>query len=129
MKWRSGSFYQDCRFSTTNTTASVQILGLLSQLATFLDDDRSSCGTTLGTHALDFVHHVESINHLAKNRVTTIQPRRVNSANEELGSIGVRSSVRHAQNTLSLVLEVKVLIFKLFAVNGLSAGTVVVGKV
>lgn len=80
-------------------------------------------------HALDFVHHVESINHLAKNRVTTIQPRRVNSANEELGSIGVRSSVRHAQNTLSLVLEVKVLIFKLFAVNGLSAGTVVVGKV
>lgn len=50
-------------------------------------------------------------------------------ADEELGSVGVWSSVGHGQDASVSVLQGEVLISKLVAVDGLSTGSVVVGEV
>lgn len=50
-------------------------------------------------------------------------------ADEELGAVGVRSGVGHGQNTGPCVRQVEVLILKLVAVDGFSAGSVVVGEI
>lgn len=50
-------------------------------------------------------------------------------ADEELGPVGVRSSVGHGQVAWSGVLYGEVLIFELVAIDGLSTGSVVVGEV
>lgn len=50
-------------------------------------------------------------------------------ADEELGAVSVRSGVGHGQNTGPCVRQVEVLILKLVAVDGFSAGSVVVGEV
>lgn len=51
------------------------------------------------------------------------------SADEELRAIGVGPSVGHGQDARSSVPQAEVLILKLAAVDGLSAGSIVVGEV
>lgn len=51
------------------------------------------------------------------------------SADEELRAIGVGPSVGHGQDASSSVPQAEVLILKLAAVDGLSAGSIVVGEV
>lgn len=61
--------------------------------------------------------------------MVAIEPRSGHSSNKELRSVGARTSIGHRQKTRSSVLLGEVLILKLVAVNGLSTGTVVSGKV
>jgi uncharacterized membrane protein len=56
-------------------------------------------------------------------------PVGVSSTDEELGSIGVGASVGHGQTAHARVLQGKVLVGKLVAVDGLAPGSIVVGEV
>lgn len=64
--------------------------------------------------------------HLTRGRLS---PGGLCSANEELRSVGVGSSVGHGQNPWSRVLQGEVLVSKLVPVDGLSSGSIVVGEV
>ena len=57
------------------------------------------------------------------------QPWAWNGGQEELGTIGVWSSVGHRQETWGGVLELEVLILKLVAIDALATSTVLVGEV
>jgi len=56
-------------------------------------------------------------------------PRGLDSSNKELGAVGIGSSIRHTEVKGPFMLELKVLISKLFAVNTFSATSVAVSKV
>ena len=58
-----------------------------------------------------------------------IEPRASHSGNEELRAVGVGPSIGHAQKVGLGVLELKVLIGKLLAVDGDTPSAVMVGKV
>ena len=56
-------------------------------------------------------------------------PGCLHSANEELGAICVGSCISHTENSFAGVLQRKVLISKLFTVNGFAASTIATGEV
>jgi len=80
----------------------------------------------LGLNLLD---DLLTFSDLAEDDVLAIQPWTWNGGDEELGSVGVWTSVGHGQEVWLGVLELEVLVLELFAVDGLSTGAVVVGKV
>lgn len=82
-----------------------------------------------GTEGLHFLDHVHPFLHAAKDNMPAIQPFCFSGADEELGTICVGSSVGHRQDTWSSVLQFKVLIGKLPAVDGLSTSSIVVSEV
>merc|ERR1712022_82837 len=59
----------------------------------------------------------------------TVEPVGLDGAEEELRAVGVGACVGHGQNAFTRVLQCEVLVLKLGAVDGLAAGTVVVGEV
>mmetsp|Transcript_29599 Transcript_29599/g.76476 ORF Transcript_29599/g.76476 Transcript_29599/m.76476 type:complete len:228 (-) Transcript_29599:39-722(-) len=58
-----------------------------------------------------------------------IEPLRLNRADEELRAVGTRASIRHGEDPRAGVLELKVLVGKLLAVDRLAAGTVATREV
>lgn len=58
-----------------------------------------------------------------------VQPRTWHGGDEELGTVGVWTSVGHGQQTWSVVLLDEVLILELLTVDGLTTGTVASGEV
>jgi len=83
----------------------------------------------LGSLTLDLLDDVESLNNLSENDVLAIEPRGDDGGDEELGSVGVRSSVGHREKSGLGVLELEVLVSELLTVDGLSSGTVTLGEV
>ena len=61
--------------------------------------------------------------------MTTVQPGSLLDSDEELGAVGVGSSVGHGQPAGAVMLELKVLIGELLAVDGAAAGAVASGEV
>lgn len=59
----------------------------------------------------------------------TIEPGRLDGADEKLGTVGVGASVGHGEDALAGVLELEVLVRELLAVDGLPAGAITVGEV
>lgn len=58
-----------------------------------------------------------------------VLPCSLDSADEELASVGVGSSVGHGKNSWTSVLEMEVLILEFVSVDGLSSSSVVVSEV
>lgn len=58
-----------------------------------------------------------------------VEPAGVSGADEELGSVGVRSGIGHGKSAFTLVLESEVLVLKLLAIDRLATGAVSVGEV
>ena len=58
-----------------------------------------------------------------------VQPWSGGDGDEELGAVGVGSSIGHGECSRSTVLDLEVLVFKLGAVDGLTSGAVSVGEV
>lgn len=75
----------------------------------------------------DFVIGVSQA--LAKHNMFAVQVSRRAGADKELGSVGVTSSVGHAQKAQFIVLPGEVLICKFLAVDALSPSAVVSGEV
>merc|ERR1711865_1257729 len=63
------------------------------------------------------------------NTTLAIEPVGLDGAEEELRAVGAGASVGHGQSSGASVLEGEVLVLELGAVDGLAAGTVVVGEV
>lgn len=59
----------------------------------------------------------------------SIEPRGLHSADEELRTVGVGSSIGHGHNAGTSVLQGKVLILELVTVDGLATSSIVVGEV
>lgn len=79
--------------------------------------------------SLQSLHHIHSLGHLSKDNVLSVEPSRDNGGDEELRSVGSGSSVGHAQQTGSVVLQLEVLIRELGSVDGLSSSAVSSGEV
>ena len=58
-----------------------------------------------------------------------VLPCSLDGANEELGSVGVGTSVGHGEQSWAGVLQLEVLVSELLAVDGLATSAVVVGEV
>jgi hypothetical protein len=97
---------------------------------TRLGDNQLGLGSTgLGTKSLDLLNNVETLNNFSEHNVLTIQPWTWDSGDEELGTVGVWTSVGHGQQTWSVVSLSKVLVSKLLTVDGLTTGTITSGEV
>jgi len=81
---------------------------------------------SIGFNLLDDLH---ALYDLSKDDMLSIKPRSLGSTNEKLGTVGIGSSIGHAEDTGASVLELEVLVLELVAVDGLAAGPVVVGEV
>lgn len=75
---------------------------------------------------LDNLH---AFNNSTKHYMTAIQPGGLHGSDEELGTIGVGSSISHREDTRSSVLQEEVLVSELLAIDGLATSTIVVRKV
>jgi len=93
-------------------------------LAAVRNDNLLAGLSRLGAEALDLLHHVHSLNHLAEHHVLPVQPLGLGGADEELGAVGVGSSIGHGEDSRSSVLQTEVLVLELVAVDGLAPGAV-----
>jgi hypothetical protein len=75
---------------------------------------------------LDEVH---ALNDCAEDDVTIVQPARFHGGDEELRTVGVGSSVCHRHDSGPGVLQRKVLVLELVAVDRLASSAIVVGEV
>jgi hypothetical protein len=73
----------------------------------------------VGTEALDLLDKVLALGDLTKDNVLAVQPRGNDGGDEELGSVGVGSSVGHGEQERLVVPELEVLIGELVSVDGL----------
>jgi len=83
----------------------------------------------LAAERFDLLDNVHALDDGAKDDVLVVQPRGLDRADKELGAVSVGAGIGHGQNTRSDVLKLEVFVGKLFAVDGLAAGAVVVGEV
>mmetsp|Transcript_16340 Transcript_16340/g.31884 ORF Transcript_16340/g.31884 Transcript_16340/m.31884 type:complete len:211 (+) Transcript_16340:258-890(+) len=102
---------------------------LLSNLSRLSNNHGSRRSATLRSHPLDLIHNIQTIHNLSKDDVSTIEPRAVDGANEELRSVGVGPGVGHGEDSFALVLEIKVLVGELLPINGLSTSSIMVGEI
>ncbi len=63
------------------------------------DDDLLASLARLGAVALDLLDDVHALGHGAEDDVLPVQPRRVDSGQEELRAVGVLSGVGHLQRS------------------------------
>ena len=82
-----------------------------------------------GANRLKSIEDFKSINTFAEDGVLAIEPVAWDEGHEELGSIGVGSSVGHGHVTSLSVLDSEVLISEFFSIDGLSSSTVAGGEI
>ena len=63
-----------------------------------------------GSRALHGCHNIDALCHLAKDHLLAIQPVRLGSADDKLGTICVRPSVYHGQGARTPMLQDEILI-------------------
>merc|ERR1712087_984662 len=87
------------------------------ELAGILDHDRFGSLPTLRTDTLNCLDHVQSFKHLSEDNMPTVEPRCLDSADEELRSIGAWARIGHGEDSWPGVLELEILISELFSIN------------
>jgi hypothetical protein len=101
---------------------------------TAVDDgglDGRADGAGGGAESLNLLHDLHGllIGNLTEDDVLAIEPRGDNGGDEELGAVGVGTSVGHGEETGLVVLVDEVLIGELLTVDGATTSTVVAGEV
>ena len=86
-------------------------------------------GTRGAADRLDGADDIHALDDTAKDAVLAVQPASLSGAEEELRAVGVGTRVGHGENARTRVLQLKVLVGKLVAVDGLASRSVVVGEV
>merc|ERR1719240_1279952 len=104
-------------------------LGVHLELTRVGDGDLLGGLATLRADTLDGLHYVHALDDLAEDDVAPVEPRRLDSADEELRAVCARASVGHREHALTSVLELEVLIGKLLAVDGFAASAVAAGEI
>jgi len=99
------------------------------ELARLIDHNLLGGLTALRAVRLDLLNDIHAFNHCPKHHVFAVEPRGLDCGQEELGTVRVGTCVGHRQNARTGVFESKVFIGKLSAIDRLSAGAVMVGKV
>jgi len=102
------------------------------QLAAVRNDDGLAGRARAAANGLDLLHDVQAINDLAEDNVLAVQVGSVGSANEELGSVGVGTSIRHGQSAGSEVaacLAGEGLVGELLSVDGLATTAIATSEV
>lgn len=99
------------------------------EFTTVSNGNLASGTSRVRTIALNLTDNLHTLNNLAENNVLAIQPGSLDSANEELGAVGVGTGIGHRQDTRAFVLQGEVLVSELFAVDAATTGTVVAGEV
>lgn len=117
-----------CNFSIVCNCSHLSFLRYL-QLTAAVNSDSAASGTRVGTKRLNLLDNIESVSHLTEHNVLTVQPWAWNGGDEELGAVGVWTSVGHGQQTRSVVLLGEVLVSKLLTVDGLTTSTIASGEV
>ena len=75
------------------------------------------------------LNDIHALNDLSENDVFAVQPGGFSGTDKELAAVGVGSSVGHAEDSGSGVLQLEVLVLELVTVDGLASSSVVVGEV
>ena len=78
---------------------------------------------------LDLLDNFVALKNLAEDNVLAIEPRSDDGGDEELGAVGVTTSVSHGEKTLLGVLELEVLVLEAVTVDGLATSAVTLGEV
>jgi len=73
---------------------------------------------------LNLSHDVHTLNNLAENDVAAIEPVGFDSADKELGAIGILASVSHGEDTGASVAELEVLILEAVTIDRLATSAV-----
>jgi len=95
-----------------------------------LADDELLCGLASFCAELShLLHNIHAVPNPAKNHMFEVQVLGFLQGDEELGVVGVAPTIGHWQNARACVPNIKVLILKLAAVDGLSSRAVTVGEV
>ena len=99
------------------------------ELSTVSDDNLLGGGARLGANALNLLDNIHTLGNLSEDNVLSVQPSGLGGGKEELGSVGVGSSVGHGKHSGSSVLQGEVLVSELLTVDGLATGSVSSGEV
>ena len=78
----------------------------LLDLAAVGDDDTLLGGARRGAHPLHRHDDFHALDDVAENNVLAIEPRGGNSAEEELGAVGVGAGVGHGEDARAVVLNI-----------------------
>merc|ERR1712176_1117891 len=97
---------------------------VLLKLTAICNHDRLRSGSVPTADCFNLLDNVHSAVHNAEDDVLSVQPRRFFRAKEKLASVGVRSSVRHGQNSRASVLKDKVLIWEFVSVDRFAPSSV-----
>lgn len=90
-----------------------------------ISDNNFCIGTAIRSAiSLNLANNIHTLNNIAKDNMLAVQPGSLNSAKEELGAIGVRSSIGHGQDARAGVTQSEVLISKLGAIDGLPTSAI-----
>merc|ERR1712093_333662 len=109
-----------------HSTGSNQSASCL-ELTAVGNDDLGTSLARLGAVGLDSLNNILALLNGAEHTMLAVQPGGGDCAEEELGTVGVRTSVGHGEDSGASVLEGEVLVLKLVAVDRLASGAVVVG--
>jgi len=98
-------------------------------LARVCDNDLLGAFARLRSIGFNLLDDFHAFNDLPKDNMLAIQPRSLGRADKELRTVGVWSSIGHAEDAGASVLELEVFVLELVAIDGLAASSVVVGEV
>ena len=104
-------------------------LSVSSELAAVSNEAWSSGLAGLGSDRLESIKSLPSINNFTEDAVLSIEPVAWDEGHEELGTVGVWSSIGHREISSSSVLDGEVLVGKLHSVDGLTSSSVSSGEV
>lgn len=99
------------------------------QLTRLVDGDLGMSGARSRAQRLNLLDNIETVSDLTEDNVLAVQPRAGDSGDEELGAVGVRTSIGHRQQTRLVMSLGEVLIRESSTVDGLSSSTIKVGEV
>lgn len=99
------------------------------ELTRLVNGDLLSGLARVGTKSLNGLDNIEALGDLTEDNVLTIEPRSDNGGDEELGTVGVGTSVSHGEKTDLVVVLLEVLIGESSTVDRFATSTVVVGEV